>query len=410
VVESDLKNVGFVAARDAAIKYLQRGEKLFMPVNISQSNSEPFETQNSQPDSHSPRRDFIEKILIVVLFALLLFVLWQGAEVFLLIFAGFLVSVFLRSLSDFLSERAGLSENWSLTLVLLVIVALAALGAWLLWSGSMQNQFEELSDQLPAVYEQARERVAQYPLGQRIVEKIPPPSQIVLGRQSGNVFGRITGFFSTAFDVVVNVLIVLMTAIYFAYNPLLHREGIVKLVPRKREKRTREVLRVIGYTLRKFLLGISASMTINGVLTFLGLWFLDVPFAIPLGIIAGFLSFIPNIGPLIAGAPAVLIALAQSPAQALYVLILYLAVQNLDGFLLTPLIQQRAVSIPPVLIIAAQLLLAVIFGFLGLLLAVPIVAVVFVLVKMIYVEDILGRRVEVKGEKEAQEKLQPQTE
>ncbi|MGI8670701.1 MAG: AI-2E family transporter, partial [Aridibacter sp.] len=143
---------------------------------------------------------------------------------------------------------------------------------------------------------------------------------------------------------------------------------------------------------------ISGSMTINGILTFLGLWFLGIPFAIPLGIIAGLMSFIPNIGPLIAGFPAVIIALSLSPTQALYVSILYLAVQNLDGFLITPLIQKRAVSIPPVLIIAAQLLLAVIFGFLGLLLAVPLVAIVFVMVKMIYVEDILDRQVEIKGD------------
>jgi len=133
----------------------------------------------------------------------------------------------------------------------------------------------------------------------------------------------------------------------------------------------------------------------------MGLWFLGIPFAIPLAIITAIFNFIPNLGPLAASVPAILIAFSLSPTKALYVALLYLAVQNIDGFLTTPLVQQRAVAIPPVLIIAAQLLLAVLFGFLGLLLAVPIVAVVFVLVKMIYVEDILGRRVEVKGERQA---------
>jgi len=132
---------------------------------------------------------------------------------------------------------------------------------------------------------------------------------------------------------------------------------------------------------------------------------LGIPFAIPLGIITALLNFIPNIGPIIAGVPAVLIALSQSPTQAIYVFILYLAAQNLDGFVITPLIQQRAVFIPPVLLIASQLLFAVVFGFLGLLLAVPLVAVVFVAVKMIYVEDILGRRVEVKGERAAKDEV-----
>ncbi len=361
------------------------------------------EHSSAPNDARSPRRDFIEKILIVVLLALVLLILWQGAEVFLLVFAGLLLAIFLRSLSGFLSRHTPLSENWSLTVVLLAIVALVALGVWLL-SDSMQRQFEELSEQLPVAFEQMRGQITKYPLGRRIVEQIPEPQQFI-GRQSTNVFGRITGLFSTAFDVVANILIVLMTTVYFAFSPKLYNEGVVKLVPQNKDKRAREILATMESTLRSFLLGISGSMTINGVLTFLGLWFLGVPFAIPLGIIAGLMSFIPNIGPLIASAPAILIALSQSPAQALYVVILYLAVQNLDGFLISPLIQQRAVSVPPVLVIASQLLLAVLFGFLGLLLAVPLVAVVFVAVKMIYVEDILGRRVEVKGEPEAKKEV-----
>ncbi len=354
-------------------------------------------------NSRPPRQNFVRRVLIViglvVLSALILGLLWQGAEVILLVFAGFLLAIFLRSLSGLLSKYTLLSETWSVTVVLLLIIGLIALGVWLL-SDSMQRQFEELSEQLPVAFEQMRRQISQYPLGRRIVEQMPQPQQFI-GRQSANVFGRITGFFSTAFDVVANILIVLMTAVYFAFSPKLYNEGIVKLVPQNKEKRAREILATMEKTLRGFLLGISGSMTINGFLTFLGLWFLGVPFAIPLGIIAGLMSFIPNIGPLIASVPAILIALSQSPAQALYIIILYLAVQNLDGFLISPLIQQRAVSVPPVLVIASQLLLAVMFGFLGLLLAVPLVAVVFVAVKMIYVEDMLGKRVEVKGEREA---------
>ena len=318
----------------------------------------------------------------------------------LLIFAGFLLAVFFRSLSESLSKYTPLPHGLALTAVLLSIIGLIALGVWFL-APSVEKQFSDLSDQLPAVYQQAQSRLSQYSLGQKLVEKMPPPSQFVFGSKSSNVFGRVTGMVSTLFDVVVNVLIVLMTAVYFAFDPKSYKEGIIKLIPKKREERAREILAVIHHTLKNFLFGISGSMTVNGTLTFLGLWFLGVPFAIPLGIIAGLMSFIPNIGPLIAASPAVLIALSQSPSQALYVLILYLAVQNLDGFVITPLIQQRAVEIPPVLIIASQLLLAVIFGFLGLLLAVPLVAAVFIIVKMIYVEDILDRKIKIKGEEKA---------
>ncbi len=364
--------------------------------------------QLTQESAHKPRtkhRDFIQKILIIILFALILAVFWQGAEVILLVFAGFLLAVFFRSLSETLSKYTPLPHSLALATVLLSIVGLIALSVWFL-APSVERQFSDLTDQLPAVYEQAQRQLSQYPLGRKLVEKMPPPSQFVLGGKSANTFGRITGMFSTLLDVIVNILIILMTAVYFAFSQHLYKEGIIKLVPKKREERAREILAVIHSTLKSFLLGISASMAINGTLTFLGLWFLGVPFAIPLGIIAGLMSFIPNIGPLIAAAPAVVIALAQSPGQALYVSILYLAVQNLDGFIVSPLIQKRAVSIPPVLIIASQLLLAVIFGFLGLLLALPLVAAVFVMVKMIYVEDILDRKVEIKGEEKAIENHQ----
>ncbi|MDQ3323494.1 MAG: AI-2E family transporter [Acidobacteriota bacterium] len=357
----------------------------------------------------SPNQNFVRRVLIVIglvaLSALILGLLWYGAEVILLVFAGFLLAVFLRSLSELLGKYTPLSENWALTIVLLGIIGLIALGVWLL-SDSMQRQFEELSEQLPVAFEKMRGQISQYPLGRRIVEQMPSAQQIVVGRQSTNTFSRITGLFSTGFDIVANILIVLMTAVYFAFSSKLYNDGIVKLVPKTKEKRAREILSTMESTLRSFLLGISGSMVINGILTTLGLWFLDVPFAIPLGIIAALMSFIPNIGPLIASVPAILIALAQSPTQAIYVIILYLAVQNLDGFLISPLIQERAVSVPPVLVIASQLLLAVMFGFLGLLLAVPIIAVVFVAIKMIYVEDILGRKIEVKGEKEAKENRQ----
>jgi predicted PurR-regulated permease PerM len=368
---------------------------------------------NARRRSVSPA-SFAGKIAVALgifaLFLLLALVLWQGAEVFLLVFAGLLLAIFLRSLSEFLSERTPLSSGWALTVVLLGLVALVVSGFWFL-SDSAERQFADLSQNLPAAFEKLRASIAQYPIGRRIVEQIPSVQQIVLGGgERANVFGRVTGYFSAALDWAVNVLIVVMTAVYFAFNPRLYREGIIKLVPQQREKRAREIVSTVEYTLRRFLLGISGSMLINGTLTFLGLWFLGVPFAIPLGILAGLLTFIPNIGPFIAGVPAVLIAFSNSTAQALYVLILYLVVQNLDGFVISPLIQQRAVSLPPVLVIAAQLLLAVLFGFLGLLVAVPLVAAAFVLVKMIYVEDVLGRRVEVKGEKEAKKEAKEEIE
>ena len=152
----------------------------------------------------------------------------------------------------------------------------------------------------------------------------------------------------------------------------------------------RDVLDAVGDTLRRWLVGRALLMVINGVCTAAGLWLLGIPLALTLGTIAGLLNFVPNIGPIIAGVPAVLIAWTHGPMPAFYVLLLYVALQSLDGYVLTPLIQQRTVSLAPALTIAVQVLFGVLAGTMGLLLATPVTAATLVLVRKLYLEDVLG--------------------
>jgi predicted PurR-regulated permease PerM len=129
--------------------------------------------------------------------------------------------------------------------------------------------------------------------------------------------------------------------------------------------RAHEVLGTLGQTLRGWLLGQFGVMVINGVLTWLGLMLIGVPQAALLGVITGVLNFIPNLGPFLAAVPALLLALSEGPTQVLSVLALFVLIQNLEGFVLTPLVQQRTVDIPPALLLTAQVLLGVLFGFSG---------------------------------------------
>ncbi len=139
-------------------------------------------------------------------------------------------------------------------------------------------------------------------------------------------------------------------------------------------------------------------MAVNGILTALALWLLGVPLPFMLGLLTGLLNFIPNFGPILAGIPAVLLALSGGPNQAMYVVVLYVVIQNLEGFVLTPLVQRRTVSLPPAVIILSQVLLGVLAGTLGVLLATPLAASVLVLTRMLYVEDTLGEPVDVPGQ------------
>lgn len=123
-----------------------------------------------------------------------------------------------------------------------------------------------------------------------------------------------------------------------------------------------------------------------------GLWLLGVPLALSLGFLAGLLELVPYVGPVLAAVPALLLAFVQAPELGLYVLLLYVGVQQLEGDLLTPIIQEVAVDLPPVLTLVATFVMGALFGVLGLLVATPLAALALVLVRMLYLEDVLGEK------------------
>lgn len=127
-------------------------------------------------------------------------------------------------------------------------------------------------------------------------------------------------------------------------------------------------------------------MFIVGVLTTLGLWFLSIPMALTLGLLAAILTFIPNIGPIISAIPAILIAITQSPTSAVYVIALYIVIQAVESYVITPLIQGKTIAQPPALVIFSQLIMGLLTGFLGLSLATPLLAALSVIIKRIDVE------------------------
>ncbi|MGH7200668.1 MAG: AI-2E family transporter, partial [Planctomycetaceae bacterium] len=185
------------------------------------------------------------------------------------------------------------------------------------------------------------------------------------------------------------------------YEPQLYIRGILRLVPVPRRKRCREVLAAAGYTLRWWILGRLFSMAVLGILVGVGLGLLSVPMALTLALIAAALEFIPTIGPILASLPAILIAFMQGPQQALYVVLLYLAVQTVESYLLTPLVERQSVRLPPVMTILVMTLFGVLWGVLGVLVAAPATAAMITVVQMLYVEDTLGdRSIDVLGEGE----------
>ena len=140
------------------------------------------------------------------------------------------------------------------------------------------------------------------------------------------------------------------------------------------------------------MLGRLFSMTVLGIMTAVGVWLLGVPLPIALGFLAGIMIFVPYIGSIASAIPSVVIAASIDIMLGVYVIALYLGIHLTEGYILVPLVQRRQVHVPPALILSAQVVLGVLAGFLGLLLATPLVAAALVLIRMAYVEDFLGDR------------------
>jgi predicted PurR-regulated permease PerM len=152
------------------------------------------------------------------------------------------------------------------------------------------------------------------------------------------------------------------------------------------------VLYEIGHVLRRWIVGQSLLALCVGLLVGIGLLLLGAPFAVALALLAGLMEFIPYIGPFVAAVPAILVGFAESPQLALWIALLFLAVQSIESYVLAPLVQHRAVYLPPAVILFAQVLMGVIVGGLGVAVATPLAAAAMVAISMLYVEDVLGER------------------
>jgi predicted PurR-regulated permease PerM len=203
------------------------------------------------------------------------------------------------------------------------------------------------------------------------------------------------GFLTSTVSAIAGLLLVIFLAIYVATDPDTYHRGLMHLFPHSSRKRAGEVLSAMANVLRRWLRTQLIAMAAIGVVTTVALLILDIPAAIPLGILAGLFEFIPTIGPILSAAPAVVMGFIDSPEKALTVAIVYGVIQFIENHLLIPILMKEGMDLPPALTIFAQALMALIFGFLGLLVAVPMLAAVMVGVKMLYVEGVVGDEVDI---------------
>jgi predicted PurR-regulated permease PerM len=344
-------------------------------------------------DTRRPGRN-TRRWLLAGLAAALVLLVALAAKVLLLLFAAILVAVFLRALSSWVSRHTPLGHGWALAVVLITLLGSSGLGGWLL-APRLSEQVQRFTAELPKAWEAVQKQVREAQWGEPLRRFLPSLQK--LGQQSTSALSKASaGLFST-FGVLADFVILVIVGIYLAAEPRRYVGGVVRLFPPEHRERTGQIMETLGQMLQRWLVGRVVLMVTNAIATTVGLWALGVPLPVILGILSGLLNFIPNFGPIIAAVPAVLLAFVKGPWTALYVLLFYFAYQMLDGYLFTPLVERRTVALPPALTILAQVLLGVLLGGMGVLLAVPIAAVFLVIVKMVYIEDILGEKVSVPG-------------
>jgi predicted PurR-regulated permease PerM len=334
------------------------------------------------------RRVFVA-VGIVVLTGLLLALLYYTFDVLLLGFAAVLLAIFLRGLAQHAGRFIKIGEKWLVLIVSLALIVILV-GAVALLAPSVAEQVRHLREELPRSAQAASDYISTFGWGRAIIEQLPSVDDVRNNIDASGALRQVGGIFSSTIGAVGNFFLMVLLAIYFAFEPRFYIAGFTRLFPIDRRERVSEVLAEIGQTLHWWLIGKAGSMIFIGLLTWIGLSIIGVPLALTLGLTAGLLSFIPNFGPIISAIPALLLAFIDSPRTSLYVLLLYIGAQLIESNVVTPIIERETIELPPAVTIVFQLAIAVLVGGVGLVLATPMLAVILVIVQMVYIQDVLG--------------------
>ncbi|GAA4271965.1 AI-2E family transporter [Aquimarina gracilis] len=341
--------------------------------------------------------DFSKKIIkatsIVIIMVLCTILVLKGFKVILLILAGILFATFFRGIASAIKSKLPVGDGFSLFIATTSVLLMFSIILYVLLP-RVSSQLQTLEKELPVAAKETRTKLESTQVGYWVIQQAS-----IYKKKYERDSERLTLFFSSFFGGLADVYIIFFLGIFFMIQPRIYKNGIVLLFPKAKRERADQVLLTIGYTLKQWLLGKLFSMLVVGILTGIGLTILGIPLALTLGIFAALITFIPNFGPIISLVPAFLLAFTKGTDYAVYVCILYAAIQALESNVITPLIQHKMISFPLAMILIAQVILGIFTGVLGLILAVPVVAIIIVLVKMVYIEDILGDyAIEVKGE------------
>lgn len=326
---------------------------------------------------------------IGLVFALLLagYFFYQISGVVLAFLLTILLSIIFSAPVNYLHRR-GLSRTLGVLVVIAAIVAAIYLFG-LAVVPIVEAQSRQLAAEFPTLAEDALDlfnRVQSFfGLGAQI--NLDEVSLSGIGQQvlTGNAVSTAAGVGLTLATAASLGLVVLIALIYLVIQPEPWVEGFISLFPAEWRQRTRDILHELYHTVQRWFIGQLAAMSFIAVFWATSLSIIGVPFALLLGIFSGIVSFVPYLGATISVVLPLILALISQPFDAVYVIIAFVIIQQIEGNILQPLLMSRAVDLHPALVIFAILTMGTLFGIVGVFLAVPLVAVVQVLVRELWV-------------------------
>ncbi|HEX8245280.1 MAG TPA: AI-2E family transporter [Longimicrobium sp.] len=330
-------------------------------------------------------------VLIASIFAvLLLLFVYSVADVLLMVFVAALFSLYLGAIADFLQGRLNLPRGLGLACAVLLTALLGAGVGWLVVPPVLQ-QTQDLVAALP------REITGWTKSLRTLVDRYPILASMIHPDEVQRQLSGLVGSASKVVPAVLNFLHafidlsgILVMGIYLASRPELYREGIIALAPPVHRELVRDILADLKRSLRAWIGGQMMAMFFLGVLTWVGLEILNVPFALAFGVFTGVAVLVPFFGSLLSTLlPAVLVVGQGGIVQALLVVLLGVVIHVIEGNIIHPIVMERRVHLPPVLSITSVLVMGELLGLIGLLVAVPVLATTMVIVRRIYIHRLL---------------------
>ena len=363
-------------------------------------------------------REILRAVALTTGFLLALRLLWVAREIFLTAFLGVLFGLAVGAGADRLARyriRRGLGA---------ALIVFGTIGALVLTgvvvAPTLQEQGAELRQRIPEAVDRLEAWVNERPglaglffggsavaargdttvraaaraesvavaVDTTTTQHVPTLRQRI-SEQMGGATRYLFPFLSSTIAVVAGLFLIIVLSIYVGADPGSYRVGLMALFPPEARPRAGIVLSRVATVLRKWLVTQMIAMLVIGVVTTIALFMLRVKAAVALGVIAGILEFVPTIGPILSAVPGVAMGFVDSPQKALSVGLAYLVIQQVEGHLLIPILMKEGMDLPPALTIVTQAVMALLFGFIGLMVAVPLLAAIIVPIKLLYMESML---------------------